>query len=25
MDMELKIIGALLLLVGINIIIGWGL
>jgi len=25
MDMELKIVGALLLLVGINIIIGWGL
>jgi len=24
MDMEFKIIGALMLLVGVNIIIGWG-
>jgi len=24
MDMELKIVGSLVLLVGVNIIIGWG-
>jgi len=24
MDMELKMIGALMLLVGLNVIIGWG-
>jgi len=24
MDMEFKIIGALMLLVGVNVIIGWG-
>jgi len=25
MDMELKIVGALMLLVGVNIVIGWGM
>jgi len=24
MDMELKMIGALMLLIGVNVIIGWG-